>query len=150
METATTETTTVAQNDKQLNAQLKASLAANRNRAKTTPADREKKGLPPIVKKAAAAKKVAKTVKVAPKKTAAPAKTEATGNELNLKQLCNQLSKQLKVDIDPRMARRKLRKAKISGHDFRDRWTFVPGTKAYEAAVDALTPQEVKDSPAFG
>lgn len=91
-------------------------------------------------KKAAPAKKVVKTAKVAPKKTAAPAKTEATGNELNLKQLCNQLSKQLKVDIDPRMARRKLRKAKITGHDFRDRWTFLAGSKAYEAAVAVLTP----------
>lgn len=108
---------------------------------KTTvrPGVRKITGTKPAAK--VAAKKTA-TAKVAPKNTITKVINEKTGlsKELNLKQLCNELSKELKVDIDPRMARRKLRKAKITGHDFRDRWTFLRDSTAHKAAIKALTP----------
>ena len=88
----------------------------------------------PTAKPAAKPKATAKTTakKVVKTEAKAEAKTEAK----------TEGAKELKVDIDPRMARRKLRKAKISGHDFRDRWTFAVGSNAYKAAIAVLTPKD--------
>lgn len=113
-------------------------------------------GAKPILPKKATAKTTVKTTvkaktlakpsakpvvkKVGNKDTGLALNGQADGKELNLKQLCNEMSKKLNVDIDPRMARRKLRKAKISGHDFRDRWTFLRDSNAFKAAVAILTP----------
>lgn len=74
-----------------------------------------------------AAKKV--TTKATKTNGSAPA---TKGDGVALKTLCQQLK------IDPRMARRKLRKADISGHDARDRWTFKPGSTALTKAREVL------------
>jgi hypothetical protein len=66
--------------------------------------------------------------KTAPKKVS----TKSTDGLIPLKTLCKDL------EIDPRMARRKLRKAKISGHDARDRWSFKKGSPSYDKAREAL------------
>lgn len=57
----------------------------------------------------------------------------ATAKEtVPLKTLCSQMK------VDPRTARRRLRKAKITGHDARDRWSFKKGSPAFEKAREAI------------
>lgn len=52
--------------------------------------------------------------------------------EIPLKKLCSQLK------IDPRDARRRLRKAKITGHSASARWSFKLGSAALTKAREAL------------
>lgn len=80
-----------------------------------------------------ATRKRSKTpVKAAPK-TATTTKVSDDPSLVALKQLCGK-------DIEPRDARRLLRKANIQGHDSRDRWTFKKGSPAHEAAKAAIAP----------
>ncbi len=55
------------------------------------------------------------------KKTSAKKVTKKTASNLvPLKKICQEL------EIDPRMARRKLRAADLAGHDSSSRWEFTP------------------------
>jgi hypothetical protein len=74
------------------------------------------------------------TAKAATKSTGLAKNLEADGNVICLKKLCQQLK------IDPRLARRKLRKAKLANHEFRDRWCWKVGSPALKAAQEALAP----------
>lgn len=58
--------------------------------------------------------------------------TSKNNGLIPLKTLCSQLK------VDPRSARRKLRKAKINGHTARDRWTFKAGSPSLTKAREAL------------
>jgi hypothetical protein len=68
----------------------------------------------------------------APKKVAKKVSIKSTDGLVPLKKICADLK------IDPRMARRKLRSAKITGHDARDRWNFKKGSNAYDKAREVL------------
>lgn len=61
-------------------------------------------------------------------------KVEKKNDEVPLKTICSQMK------IEPRDARRRLRKAKIAGHDTRERWVFKKGSSALEKAKEALRP----------
>lgn len=75
-------------------------------------------------KKAASKKKATRktTRKTTARKkgTAKKVTKKATNNRIPLKRICADL------DIDPKMARRKLRAAELSGHDPKSRWEFTP------------------------
>lgn len=66
--------------------------------------------------KAAAKAKPVKAAKVATVKAAKPAKADGT---ISLKEICG------KLEIDPRAARRKLRKSKLDFHGTKGRWEFT-------------------------
>lgn len=89
---------------------------------------RAKRGLPP---KPPQEKDMTPKRKVARKTTTKLSKPEADPNLVPLKQLCG-------TAIDPRDARRVLRKANIAGHDSRDRWTFKKGSAALDKAREIL------------
>lgn len=73
------------------------------------------------------------TVKQGPKKVAKANGNGKTPSDLvALKTLCKELK------VEPRLARRKLRKASITGHDARDRWNFKPGSGALTKAREVL------------
>lgn len=72
------------------------------------------------------------TAKKGPKKVAKTNGAKPVSDGVALKVLCKELK------VDPRLARRKLRKAEISGHDARDRWTFKPGSSALTKAREVL------------
>jgi hypothetical protein len=76
--------------------------------------------------KTSSAKKVTKAAE-APKAEAA-----ASDGKIVLKSLCSQLK------INPRIARRKLRKAGLAFHGHRDRWTFTE--KQAEKVKEVLRP----------
>jgi hypothetical protein len=79
------------------------------------------------------AKAVKKAVrKVVKKVVAKKAAKVVDANLIPLKTLCKDL------DIDPRLARRKLRKAKISGHSERNRWSFKKGSPQLDKARECL------------
>lgn len=84
---------------------------------------------PKSTRKSTDKKAVRKTVKkVAAKKTV----SQSDSNMVPLKSICKQL------DVEPRLARRKLRKAKIAGHGERDRWLFRKDSPQLEKAKEAL------------
>lgn len=56
-----------------------------------------------------------------------------TTEEIPLKTLCSQLK------IDPRDARRRLRKAKVNGHSASARWSFKKGSPAFAKARSVLS-----------
>jgi len=66
--------------------------------------------------------------KAPPKATAAKAEDP---NLISLKKLCG-------TEIDPRTARRVLRKAKIAGHNASDRWTFKKDSASLTKAREVL------------
>jgi hypothetical protein len=68
-------------------------------------------------------KKVAKKGAKLVKKVAKSVKPDADG-KVALKTIC------AKLDIEPRLARRKLRNAELSFHDKRDRWNFTTAQAA--------------------
>lgn len=71
--------------------------------------------------------------KKGPKKVAKTNGATKTASDLiALKVLCKELK------VEPRLARRKLRKADITGHDARDRWSFKPGSTALTKAREVL------------
>lgn len=73
-------------------------------------------------KKASAKKKRTskkKVRRVSKKKTAKKVAKKTTGNRIPLKKICQELK------IEPKMARRKLRAANLSGHDSQSRWEFT-------------------------
>jgi len=77
--------------------------------------------LAPAKPRKTAAKKAAKKVaKPAAKSSAKLTKPASDDGKLPLKAICG------KLKIEPRLARRKLRAAKLPFHDHRDRWNFTP------------------------
>lgn len=64
------------------------------------------------------AKKTGKAKKTAAKP--APAKAADTSGKTPLKTIC------AKLGVEPKLARRKLRKAGLTFHSHRDRWMFTP------------------------
>lgn len=81
----------------------------------------------------AAKKSPKKLVRKVSKKTDRAAGPAVDKDSVPLKALCQEMK------LDPRAARRVLRKAKISGHDSRDRWTFKKGSSALDKAREALS-----------
>lgn len=76
---------------------------------------------PPAATPAPAAKKAPrKTGKKAPAKQAAKPSTSNNSGKTPLKSICQ------KLKIEPKAARRKLRKAGLAFHAKRDRWLFTP------------------------
>jgi len=73
-----------------------------------------------------------KVVKKVSAKTAAP-KAEVDSGIIPLKALCRELG------VDPRLARRKLRRASISGHDPRNRWSFKKDSAVLSKAREVLS-----------
>jgi len=66
------------------------------------------------------------------KKVAKKVATKKASNRIPLKKLCS------KLDIDPKMARRKLRAAGLAGHDPKSRWEFTATqAKKAEAVLSA-------------
>lgn len=111
-----------------------------------SPAEKRMKAASDKLHKADAAKikaakpvktKIVKAVKAAIK--ANPAKAPAkkvvkapVDGEVTLKAICAELK------IEPRIARRKLRKAKLDSHDARDRWTFKAGSATHTKVLGIL------------
>ncbi len=77
--------------------------------------------------KTSSAKKVTKAAEAPKAEAAAP-----SDGKIVLKSLCSQLK------INPRIARRKLRKAGLAFHGHRDRWTFTE--KQAEKVKEVLRP----------
>lgn len=57
--------------------------------------------------------------KRAPRKTGKTAKTAPKSGKIALKTICSQMK------VEPKAARRKLRRSELAFHDKRDRWTFT-------------------------
>lgn len=111
-----------------------------------SPAEKRMKAASDKLHKADAAKikaakpvktKIVKAVKAAIK--ANPAKAPAkkvvkapVDGEVTLKAICAELK------IEPRIARRKLRKAKLDSHDARDRWSWAAGSKQLDQIRDLI------------
>lgn len=80
-----------------------------------------------------------KTVKKTPAKAAkkkAVTATPSTDGLIPLKAVCAGLK------VDPRSARRRLRKAGLAGHEARDRWSFKPGSTLLEKVTALLGASE--------
>lgn len=75
------------------------------------------------------------TTKTAPVSTSKPV-SAAKANAAVLKALC------AKLGVEPRVARRRLRAAKLSFHVSRERWVFTP---AQQKQVDSIITGEGKD-----
>lgn len=75
--------------------------------------------------------KVVKSVKAAKAPAKKVVKAPVDG-EVTLKAICAELK------IEPRIARRKLRKAKLDSHDARDRWTFKAGSATHTKVLGIL------------
>lgn len=109
-----------------------------------SPAEKRMKAASDKLHKADAAKikaakpvktKIVKAVKAAIKAAKAPAKKVVKApvdGEVTLKAICAELK------IEPRIARRKLRKAKLDSHDARDRWTFKAGSATHTKVLGIL------------
>jgi hypothetical protein len=80
-----------------------------------------------VTKKAKAKK--ASTRKAPAKKVAKKVAKKTTGNRIPLKKLCQELK------LDPKMARRKLRAAGLSGHDPKARWDFTAAQATKAKAI---------------
>lgn len=70
-----------------------------------------------------------KQTKAVPKATPEPKKSEMP---VPLKALCSELK------VDPRLARRKLRREGVTGHDARTRWTWKPGSEQLKKVRELL------------
>ena len=66
------------------------------------------------------------------KKIVKKADKPAPANVVTLKQLCAELK------IEPRLARRRLRNAKLDSHGARDRWSWAAGSKQLDQIRDLI------------